>query len=133
MITQFQAFAHSIYNGWALFACLAYSFGAYSALGMKLGELKKWRLLQIASGICLITSAYVLIIGIYLAIDWVNPFAGKGTEVASTVHSAKGGLIVLLIVIWPYALIAVGLLIGHLAQRDFRSTTKLLRMIAKRA
>ena len=57
MITQFQAFAHSIYNGWALAICLAYTFGAYSFVVDKLGTWKKWRLLQIASAICLLTSA----------------------------------------------------------------------------
>ncbi|MGO8476274.1 hypothetical protein ACC739_30125 [Rhizobium ruizarguesonis] len=133
MITAFQTFAHSFYSGWALFIALAYTFGAYSFLVGKLGELKQWRLLQIASAICLITSAYLIIIGVYQAIDWVNPFAGKGAEVASTVHSPKGGLIILLIVVWPYALVLVGLAVGHIAQREFRATTKLLRLLAKKA
>lgn len=50
----------------------------------------------------------------------VNPFAGKEADVAKTVHNARAGIIVMFIMIWPYFLIVVGALIGHLAVRDLR-------------
>lgn len=131
MVMTFQAFAHSIYNGWALFGCLAYTVGVYLFSLEKLVSWKQWRLLQISSAICVLTAAYLIIIGLYQAIDWVNPFAGK--DVSGAIHNPKGWIIVAMIVVWPYLLIIVGLAMGHVAQREFRSTTKLLGMIAKKA
>ncbi len=131
MITAFQTLAHSIYNGWALFASLAYTAGIYLFTLERMVTLRKWRLLQISSAICILTATYLIIIGVYQAIDWVNPFAGK--DVAGAIHNPKGWIIVAMIVVWPYLLIIVGLALGHIAQRELRSTTKLLGVIAKKA
>jgi hypothetical protein len=120
MLAQFQTAMSSMYNGWVLFGCLVFSFGIFPSLAMKLSSIRKFGLLRAVCWIAIATSVYLLLTGVHLAIDWVNPFAGKEADVASTVHNAKGGLIVLLVMVWPYFLIVVGGLIAHLAIRDLR-------------
>ncbi|MGO7115549.1 hypothetical protein ACCS79_03455 [Rhizobium johnstonii] len=127
MIVQFQAFAAAIYNGWALFGCLAYTCGAYLFSLEKIVEKRMYRVLQVASAICVITAAYLFLIGVYEAIDWVNPFAGKGDELANAVHNPRGWFIIALIVVWPYLLVLIGLAMGFIAQRELRSSTRVLK------
>ncbi|CAN7258342.1 hypothetical protein LJR098_001063 [Rhizobium sp. LjRoot98] len=118
MLAQFQSAMSSVYNGWVLFACIIYSFGAYPSLAMKLTSLRKFGLLRAACWLAILASLYVFSIGVHQAIDWHNPLAGKEAQVAGTVHNAKGGLVILLIMVWPYALMLVGGMIGHLSIRD---------------
>lgn len=127
MIVQFHALVSSIYNGWVLFGCLVYTCGIYLFSLEKVVEKRMYRVLQITSAICILTAAYALLIGVYQAIDWVNPFAGKGEDLANSVHNPKGWLIVALIVVWPYLLVLLGLAMGFIAQREFRASTRLLK------
>ncbi len=120
MLDQFQTAVASVYNGWVLFGCLIFAAGIFPSLSMKLTDMRKFRLVRFACLLGLIASAYVFLVGVHQAIDWVNPFAGKEADVAKTVHNVKGGIIVLLIVVWPYFLMLVGGLIGHLCIRDLR-------------
>jgi H+/Cl- antiporter ClcA len=112
------------YNGWVLFACLAYSFGGYPSLAMKLQQKRMRRSRLIAAILGLLASAYVLGCGIWLLSDWTNPFAGKGQELSQAVHRPKEWIVVAMIVAWPYLLILVGLVIGYLAGRDVRWATR---------
>lgn len=127
MVGQFHALVSTIYNGWALFGCFAYTFVIYIFALEKLVEKRMYRVIQVASAICVATAAYLAVIGVYQAIDWVNPFAGKSDELANSVHNPKGWLIVALIVVWPYLLIVVGVVVGFIAQRELRGATRRLK------
>ncbi|WFT86767.1 hypothetical protein [Rhizobium leguminosarum] len=127
MVSQFHALVSTIYNGWVLFGCFAYTCGVYLFSLEKLVEKRMYRAIQVASAICVATAAYLLLIGVYQAIDWVNPFVGKGEELANSVHNPKGWLIITLIVVWPYVLIVVSLAMGFIGQREFRTTSRLLK------
>ncbi|CDN46821.1 hypothetical protein [Neorhizobium galegae] len=118
MLDQFQMAAASIYSGWVLFGCLVFAFGIFPALTMKLWEKRKHGLVRIACIVAALTSFYVLLQGARMAIDWVDPFAGKESQMAGAIHNPKGWIIVAVIVVWPYLLMIIGALIGHLAIRD---------------
>jgi hypothetical protein len=58
---------------------------------------------MLASGI------YCLAAGIYLAVDWNDPMAGKDiTTIAHYVHHPKGWVIIAAVRVWPYVLIVAG-------------------------
>lgn len=67
------------------------------------------RLSKTLVGITFLGALLCIGIGLYMAIGWTDPFAGVDTTRASASHGGRGGIIVLLIRFWPYALIAYGL------------------------
>ncbi|TAW67563.1 hypothetical protein ELI15_14225 [Rhizobium ruizarguesonis] len=85
---------------------------------MKLWEKRKYSLVRLACIGAALTSLYVLLQGARMAVDWVDPFAGKEGQMAGAIHNPKGWIIVAVIVVWPYLLMIIGALIGHLAIRD---------------
>ncbi|MBY5332161.1 hypothetical protein HFN03_33620 [Rhizobium leguminosarum] len=85
---------------------------------MKLAEKRKFSLVRTACVVAALTSLYLLLQGAAMAIDWIDPFQGKEAGMAGAVHNPKGWIIVAAIVVWPYLLIIIGVIIGHLAIRD---------------
>ena len=113
-----------LYNGWAVFAALIYSFAVFPTLAEKLENKNLTSGLRAASAFCMLSSTYLVGVGGFLAIDWSNPFAGKEDEVARSVHSLKAWIVVAAISVWPYLLIAVGLFTGYLGTLGWRRARK---------
>lgn len=110
----------AFYNGWAVFGSLLYSFFFFPSAAMYLNR-KNWRLpLAILSPLCVLCSGYLIYVGLLLAVDWSNPFIGKGTEVAKAVHNPKGWAVIAAIVVWPYLLIGVGVVTGYIGLKEWR-------------
>ncbi|WP_244748282.1 hypothetical protein [Mesorhizobium sp. 131-3-5] len=109
-----------MYNGWALFVALIYSFAVLPTLLEKLRAIRSTAPRIAASGVGIISSAYLVLCGGILLTDWSNPFKGQEVALGSAIHNPKGWLIVGAIIVWPYLLILVGLVIGYIAARELR-------------
>lgn len=64
-----------------------------------------FKLIEALFFVCALTCTFI---GIYMAIDWVDPFQGADTSRAATLHGGRGGLFIMMIRWWPYMLIALG-------------------------
>ena len=87
------------------------SFAIIWAMNFLAYKEKLIRLFQIVVIISILTSLYNLLAGIYLLSGWEDPFAKASSEEivnASARSGGKGGIIILIIKYWPYALIAWG-------------------------
>jgi hypothetical protein len=108
------------YSGWVVFGSLLYSFFFFPSAAIYLNR-RNWRLpLAILSPICVLCSGYLVYVGLLLIVDWSNPFAEKGTEVARAVHNPKGWFVVAAIVIWPYLLIGIGVVTSYIGLKEWR-------------
>lgn len=110
-------------NGWVIFAaCLGTVGGGWLLLAAN-----KWNLARLESigmWMTFLCALYCVFVGISLEADWVDPFSTSNPDdvaKASAKHGGKGGLIIVVIRVWPYFLIGMG---GYFA---YLSGTGLLR------
>ena len=74
-----------------------------------LQDKEKWELLKICVGIFTIFSVYNLIAGIYLLSGWEDPLSQASGQQQGRVAARRGGGVILLAIkYWPYALIGWG-------------------------
>lgn len=87
------------------------SFAIIGIMNFLAGREKSIKLFQLAVIISILASLYNLLAGIYLLSGWEDPLASASSEEigkASARSGGKGGIVILLIKYWPYALIAWG-------------------------
>lgn len=104
-------------NGWVI----GTAFIGSLAGGWIMAAANKWnlpRLEPVALWLSFLCGLYCVFAGIALEADWVDPFstaAPSDLAKASATHGGKGGLIILIIRIWPYFLIGLGGYIVYLS------------------
>lgn len=77
---------------------------------------------------------YCVAAGLWLAVDWHDPLAAASDNAAASGavgHGRRGGLILVLIVYWPYALMAFGAYFGYLSARVVSSMSDIPLLKAK--
>lgn len=63
-----------------------------------------------------LSAAYCLLAGASMIESWQNPFAASSSATMSSAagsHGGRGGIVILVIMFWPYALILFGAYFGH--------------------
>lgn len=92
-----------------------------------LEERKAIKALKVVLVFNLIASLYCLVAGVYLALNWQDPFAQASSEQlgsAAASHGGKGGIVILAIRFWPYVLIGFG---GMFAFRSFVTLRNMMK------
>jgi hypothetical protein len=97
------------YTGWTIASAIIVMLGAI-LIGEPLRNRKLLKLDTYLMAVALLAGLYLLACGIDLAIGWQDPFANvSAADVAEVHHGRRGGLLILLVRVWPYALITLGL------------------------